>query len=173
MCSEWQDMSKNTLWGFSHDFLRVANFLGLSFSTWSPNWVAQQIWPCSCWPDSSMIKMCATLSIQPFIALSSYLYRQQPHQTSQATSAFIVWTSARCECEHQLNIAPTDIIAHGPTLWCDFCFRTAHSAALPVKPCWYASMNLQDWLRKHQMTSVGHMLRVSIAHFFASANFPL
>ncbi len=27
-CSEWQNTSKTALWGFSHDFLGMANFFG-------------------------------------------------------------------------------------------------------------------------------------------------
>src|SRR6266702_2083968 len=37
LCSEWQNMSKNTLWGFSHNFLGVANFFGLKISAPNPN----------------------------------------------------------------------------------------------------------------------------------------
>ncbi len=28
LCSEWQNTSKTALWGFSHDFLGMANFFG-------------------------------------------------------------------------------------------------------------------------------------------------
>jgi hypothetical protein len=37
LCSEWQNTSKNTLWGFSHDFLRVANFFDLNFQRLIPD----------------------------------------------------------------------------------------------------------------------------------------
>ncbi len=37
LCSEWQNTSKNALWGFSHNFLGVANFFGPNFSAPNPN----------------------------------------------------------------------------------------------------------------------------------------
>ena len=37
LCSEWQNTSKNTLLGFSHDFLRVANLFGRKFRRLIPD----------------------------------------------------------------------------------------------------------------------------------------
>ncbi len=37
LCSEWQNTSKNALWGFSHDFLGVANFFGPKIPAPNPN----------------------------------------------------------------------------------------------------------------------------------------
>src|SRR6266851_7774503 len=47
-----------------------------------------------------------------------------------------------------LRTASINIMAACPTLQCAFCFRIAQSAAFPVNPCQYASMNCQEWLKK-------------------------
>ena len=107
LCSEWQNTSKNALWGFSHDFLRVANFFGLNFGTWSQIWVAQRSsrWP-ALWPFYNQ-NACYTIKTTS-IALLASLHRKQSHQIAQVILVFVVWTPAKHECEMSSFFCPAD-----------------------------------------------------------------
>jgi hypothetical protein len=69
------------------------------------------------------------------------------------------------------NTASIAIIARCETAQCCFCLRTAHSAALPVKPNLYALMKQYERLMKRRITSTGQASRTSNAAFFAWLKF--
>ena len=56
----------------------------------------------------------------------------------------------------QFTMACTDIIAGGLTQRCDFCLRTTHSAAFPVKPAQWTSRNCWRHFIKLHFSHIMH-----------------